>query len=197
MPEWRSNFIGQWVLQEAMARNPEEYGLAPAADAGGEPMAEPPAAGTRRSARTADTVRAVIADATGENMDDFDFSDLDAVGDLIANDLTDPQAAFAALDAALQRSRLDPRYEGERATPGESSRAYVVANQAWREERGIPMKQDQNTKPSRSPERRRLERMRAKARRLGITVEEADAMTPRLPDDIYGRQYPGRVRSAK
>jgi hypothetical protein len=101
---------------------------------------------------------------------------MDAVSDLIVNDLTDPQAAFDALDAALERPRLDSREEAPKAKPGESSRAYVVREQAWREEHDLPRKRAHKA-PSQQPDGRRLQYIRTKAKRLGITVEEAATIT--------------------
>lgn len=204
MPSLGSNFIARWVAQEAAERDPDTYG-SPTVAVDDESVPEP-IAGSRRSRVTADKIARVIAEATGQDPEDLelDFTDMDAVADVITHDLTDPQSAWDALDVALSERRLTQGHPDEPATEeevrqteriieridgltepptrkrGESSRAYVLRERRWREERGLPPKKKKPS-PNRSPERRRLERMRAKARKFGISVEEADAMTPRDP----------------
>ena len=133
-------------------------------------------AGTRRSKRSADTVAAAIADAMGEDYDvsELDLDNLDDVIDAITYDAAEPEAALAALDASLRAQQPFM----ERAAPGESSRAYVVAEQTWREEKGLPRKRAK-VPPSQLPEARRRWRIGQKARRLDVTPEEAERMTPR------------------
>ncbi len=193
MPSLGSNFIARWVAIEAAERRGEEAG--PGADA--ESEVEESIPGQRRSRRTADKVRAAIAEAMGVELDeapDIDYGDMDAVGDVIANDLTEPRSAWQALDVALNAARYDERSATdeevrqaertverieqtvERAARGESDRRYVLRAQAWREEHGLPRKR-RHKAPSQQPEGRRAAYIRRKARQLGVSVEEAAAMT--------------------
>lgn len=211
MPERRDVWSNPFVLDAIRARGYDDYGLLGGESSDEQPDdAEPVApvvAGQRRSRRTAEKIRAVIAEATGQEPEDLDLdpTDMDAVGAVIENDLTDPQSAWQALDATLSNQRLtqghsdpdEPAATAEevreaqrivvqamrltsRVKAGESDGAWRVRDGNWREQNGLPRKKKKPS-PNRSPERRRLERMRAKARQLGISVEEADAMTPRDP----------------
>ena len=134
-------------------------------------------AGTRRSKRSRDTVAAAIADAMGEDYDlsDLDLDNLDDVIDAITYDAAEPEAALAALDDVLRAQQ--PRVE--RAAPGESSRAYVVAEQSWREEKGLSRKRH-TVPPSQTPDARRRRRLRklVEAGRFA-SIEQAERMVPR------------------
>ena len=197
MPEPERHWATNPFVLEALAMRPDdEYGLRES----GILLTDPPddaeegdvynaseepgnvqAAGSVRSKRTRDTVRAAMADAMGVDVGDIDDADLNDLDDIITNDLTDPQSALAALDAAL----ADPRgQERDKAAPGESDGRYRVRTGNWAEAHGMPRrrKSPRSTSPSQQPEARRRARMQAKARRLGITAEEAEATTRRRAD---------------
>jgi hypothetical protein len=194
---WRGNAVAEWGFLEAQATRPDLQPDAPVLAGTGEDEPSQAIPGRRRSGATAARVRLAIADAMGVDVDDVptDGTDMDEVADVINHDLTDPQAAWAALDVALSAGRYErPATEEEVrqaertieridrfvAKAGESDGAYRVREGNWREQHGVPRKR-KHQPPNRSPERRRLERIRAKARRLGISVEEAEALSKRRP----------------
>lgn len=140
-----------------------------------EPEPEPPEPRVRVS-RTSEAARSVIADAMGVGPDelaDLDIEDMTAVLD---NDLSDPEAAMDALDAALDGRRRSP--EDAKAGPGQSDGAYKVREGNWRERIGLPRKR-KTVPPSRTREGRRAAHIRAKAERLGISYADAERLTQR------------------
>src|SRR4051794_34535802 len=116
MPETRSaptvgTVLSNWMAMDSLAdRVDDDYGLFGGVDNEAVIEPAPDIAGARRSRRTAEKVRAVIAEATGvelDELDGIDFSDMDTVAEIVTHDLTEPAATFAALDVVLRESRID------------------------------------------------------------------------------------------
>jgi hypothetical protein len=178
--DWRHPTANPWAQEAVAARGYSDFEPAqPEPDEDGEPV-EPTRtlpAGGNRSPRTVDLVRSVIADAQGIDLADLDEDiDVPTAYDIMANDLTEADAR-AALDA-LDRALADPRMREARAPRGESDGAYVAREGNWRERHNLPRRR-KSVPPSRTPEARRVAHIAKKAARLGISVVEAERVTPR------------------
>jgi hypothetical protein len=173
--DWRHPTANPWALEAVAARGYTDLDMVESVAPDEEPENVSPAGG-RRSLRTIAAARAAIADALGIDVTELDESlDIDELTDILIHDLTDPQAAFDALDRALD----EPRRAGEpKATPGESDGAYRVREGNWRVRTGLPRKR-KSVPPSRMPEARRARHIAKKADRLGISVDEAARLTKR------------------
>jgi hypothetical protein len=173
--DWSHPVANPWSLEAVAQRGYTDWE---------EPEDAPEAAGSadsrsdgpRRSSRSLDAARAAVADAMGVDESELDDLGLDDLHDIITYDLAEPHSALDALDRALANPlRAEDRVV---AAPGDSDRAYVVREGNWRERNGMPRKRT-SVPPSRTPEARRERNIREKAKRLGISFDEAEQTTQR------------------
>lgn len=188
--DWRHATNNPWAQEAIAARGYSDFDAVAVTDDEGEPAEPSPRAGSNRSKRTVAAVRAAIADAMGIGVADLDDEgiSLDGLTDIIHNDLTDPQAALDALDDALAYPTAP---DAPQAAKGESEGGYVVREGNWRERHNMP-RHRKTTPPSRTTVGRRASHIAAKAERLGISIAEAEAMTPRRKS--AGKKRPFKPR---
>jgi hypothetical protein len=112
----------------------------------------------------------------GVDADELADLGIDDLTEIVSNDLTEPEAAMDAIEAAIEAGRI-VRVE-LKAGPGESDGAYVLHEGNWRERHGLSRKR-KSVPPSRTPEARRARHIAARASRLGISIADAERVTRR------------------